>query len=128
MAGFQGFIVTQFVTFESTGDMTGGCSARADVSITACVHGELDDKVRTTEIKIGIFLIYVALALNLLILTLGQLCISEIARIRWLSEDTYQFNSKVQNGFMGIQICCEFGGNGRHDFYCLNAGARSRII
>ena len=112
MAGFQGFIVTQFVTFESTGDMTGGCSARADVSITACVHGELDDKVRTTEIKIGIFLIYVALALNLLLLTVGQLCVSEIVRIRWLSLHTYGNYNRIEKVFVLIQLCCEFGGNG----------------
>ena len=92
--------------------MTGGCSARADVSITACVHGELDDKVRTPEIKFGIFLIYVALAVNLLILTIGQLCVSEIARIRWLSEGTYKKYDRAQGVLVVIQLCGEFGGNG----------------
>ena len=112
MAGFQGFIVTQFVTFASKDDMTGGCSARADTPITACVHGVLDEKVRTPGIQGGIFLIYVALALNLLIMALGQLCVSEIARIRWLSKETFKHYNVMQYVFVLIQLCCEFGGNG----------------
>ena len=112
MAGFQGFIVTQFVTFESKGDMTGGCSAHRDAPITACVHGVLDEKVRTPGIQGGIFLIYVALALNLLIMALGQLCVSEIARIRWLSEGTYKKYDRAQGVLVVIQLCGEFGGNG----------------
>lgn len=113
MAGFQSFIVTQFVTFANSGDMTGGCSARADVPITACQHEGLNDKVRTLEIKIGIFLIYVALALNLFMLTVGQVCADEVSRLRWLSKATYNFMAIMQNWvFTTLQLLCEsqFGG------------------
>ena len=99
MSGFQGFIVTQFVSFGNKGNLTGGCSARSssDVPITTCEHEELNENVRTTEIKIGILLIYVALALNLFMLSVGQVCIDEVARLIWISKKTHKAMKWVQN-------------------------------
>ena len=102
--------------------MTGGCSARADVPITACQHEGLNDKVRTLEIKIGIFLIYVALALNLVMLTVGQVCSDEVSRLRWPPTTSWR---SCRTGSSQRSNCCvslSLGGacSGRHNlFVCI---------
>ena len=88
MAGFQGFIITQFVTFVTT--TTG----------TATV-------VRPREIEFGIMLIYIALTANCFIMTIGATLGAELKNVTWLNEETYKHMSNWSWGLGSLNLIGE---------------------